>query len=365
MFENFSKNSIYNKDYNYFSVKNFFGGRDDPSRLIILIFILLSFVLNVIIIYILSFYRKKRDFSLSGSLTLNILIVNFLHTLSYILNWIIRNDEINNDIENNNSDIEVGALLKGNPSDFGFCQAQGFLLIFLSLSQDIIIIIFLAFINIEKRRRKKFLASIILILGGYISPLLITIYFYYFDLIGISEKFCYISKYLFSIDNGTNEVLYEKENNYKSLISIIFALRFSSFILAIILVRKAFNYIKIAKNPDKKKEILKYSLPVVLVAFFTLCMDLIFKIISIIDNKLEEKYIEIYVVLSSIDSILLPLAFSIRHNIYIYFCCCFRRNNFEISSINESDNEISIKDLEIDEKLLMSENESKNKLTPQ
>ena len=209
MFENFSKNSIYNKDYNYFSVKNFFGGRDDPSRLIILIFILLSFVLNVIIIYILSFYRKKRDFSLSGSLTLNILIVNFLHTLSYILNWIIRNDEINNDIENNNSDIEVGALLKGNPSDFGFCQAQGFLLIFLSLSQDIIIIIFLAFINIEKRRRKKFLASIILILGGYISPLLITIYFYYFDLIGINEKFCYISKYLFSIDNGTNEVLYE------------------------------------------------------------------------------------------------------------------------------------------------------------
>ena len=365
MFENFSKNSIYNKDYNYFSVKNFFGGRDDPSRLIILIFILLSFVLNVIIIYILSFYRKKRDFSLSGSLTLNILIVNFLHTLSYILNWIIRNDEINNDIENNNSDIEVGALLKGNPSDFGFCQAQGFLLIFLSLSQDIIIIIFLAFINIEKRRRKKFLASIILILGGYISPLLITIYFYYFDLIGINEKFCYISKYLFSIDNGTNEVLYEKENNYKSLISIIFALRFSNFILAIILVRKAFNYIKIAKNPDKKKEILKYSLPVVLVTFFTLCIDLIFKIISIIDNKLEEKYIEIYVVLSSIDSILLPLAFSIRHNIYIYFCCCFRRNNFEISSINESDNEISIKDLEIDEKLLMSENESKNKLTPQ
>ena len=365
MFENFSKNSIYNKDYNYFSIKNFFGGRDDPSRLIILIFILLSFVLNVIIIYILSFYRKKRDFSLSGSLTLNILIVNFLHTLSYILNWIIRNDEINNDIENNNSDIEVGALLKGNPSDFGFCQAQGFLLIFFSLSQDIIIIIFLAFINIERRRRKKFLASIILILGGYISPLLITIYFYYFDLIGINEKFCYISKYLFSIDNGTNEVLYEKENNYKSLISIIFALRFSSFILAIILVRKAFNYIKIAKNPDKKKEILKYSLPVVLVAFFTLCIDLIFKIISIIDNKLEEKYIEVYVVLSSIDSILLPLAFSIRHNIYIYFCCCFRRNNFEISSINESDNEISIKDLEIDEKLLMSENESKNKLTPQ
>ena len=365
MFENFSNNSIYNKDYNYFSVKNFFGGRDDPSRLIILIFILLSFVLNVIIIYILSFYRKKRDFSLSGSLTLNILIVNFLHTLSYILNWIIRNDDINNDIENNNSDIEVGALLKGNPSDFGFCQAQGFLLIFLSLSQDIIIIIFLAFINIEKRRRKKFLASIILILGGYISPLLITIYFYYFDLIGINEKFCYISKYLFSIDNGTNEVLYEKENNYKSLISIIFALRFSSFILAIILVRKAFNYIKIAKNPDKKKEILKYSLPVVLVTFFTLCIDLIFKIISIIDNKLEEKYIEVYVVLNSIDSILLPLAFSIRHNIYLYFCCCFRRNNFEISSINESDNEISIKDLEIDEKLLMSENESKNKLTPQ
>ena len=365
MFGNFSNNSIYNKDYNYFSVKNFFGGRDDPSRLIILIFILLSFVLNVIIIYILSFYRKKRDFSLSGSLTLNILIVNFLHTLSYILNWIIRNDEINNDIENNNSDIEVGALLKGNPSDFGFCQAQGFLLIFLSLSQDIIIIIFLAFINIERRRRKKFLASIILILGGYISPLLITIYFYYFDLIGINEKFCYISKYLFSIDDRTNEVLYEKEKNYKSFISIIFTLRFSSFILAIILVIKAFNYIKIAKNPDKKKEILKYSLPVVLVAFFTLCIDLIFKIISIIDNKLEEKYIEVYVVLNSIDSILLPLAFSIRHNIYIYFCCCFRRNNFEISSINESDNEISIKDLEIDEKLLMSENESKNKLTPQ
>ena len=358
MLDNISNNSIYNKDYDYFSVKNFIGGSGDPIRLIVIIFIFLSFILNVIIINILSCYRKKREFSLSGLLTLNILIVNFLHTLSYIFNWIMKNDEIKNEIAKYKSDVEVGALLKGNPSHFGFCQTQGFFLIFLSLSQDIIIIIFFAFINIEGKE-KKLLALIILIFGGYIPPFLITLFFYKFDLIGLNEKFCYISKYYFYLNDKNSQVIYEEEKNYKFFILIIFILRLSNFILTFFFVIKGIGYMKWAKKSDKKREILKYSFPVVLIAIFTLFVDLVFKIMSLFDHKLEEKYIELYIILNSIDSILLPLAFSIRHKIYIFICCCFGGSKYEISSVNENENEIPIKDIEIDK--LISENENDKK----
>lgn len=356
MIPKFSNNSIYDKDYDYFSTKNFFGGNDDLTRLIIMVFILVSFILNIIIIYVLSFYKNKRDFSLSGLLTLNLLVVNFLHILTYIFDWVIKNDEIKNERELISPDLEIGALLKGNPSSLGFCKFQGFFLIFLSLSQDIIVIIFFAFIKIEGKG-KKYLASIILIFSGYIFPLCITLIFLHFDIIGINEKFCYISKYSFDIDDKHNIVSYEEEEHYKSYKGIIFAIRSFSFIIIILFIIRACRYTKRSEKSDKINQKLKNSLPIFLISFFTLCVDIIFKSMSLIDEDLEEKYIEIYIIANSVDSILLPLAFSIEHKIYIYICCCCKTRNYEFYSSNE--NELSIKDPDIDQ--LIPENKNNPK----
>ena len=128
-------------------------------------------------------------------------------------------------------------------------------------------------------------------------------------------------------------------------------------IMAFFVIR-ACRYIKRSEKSNKKNEKLKDSLPIVLIAFFTLGVDIIFKILSFIDDDLEEKLIEAYIILNSIDSILLPLAFSIKHKIYLYICCCFQTRNVEFYSSN-NENDASIKDPDIEQ--LMSEKEDDEK----
>ena len=331
--------NITNKNYDFFSTDYFFGLDDDPTRLIIMIFILISFILTIFIIFMLRNYRKNRDFtsfSLSGVLSLNILIENFLRTFSYIFNWLIKNDNTKFNEDN------VGALLNGNPSDFNLCILQGFFLLFLSISQDIIINIFFSFVNMEQRQIKH-LYIIILLIAGYIFPACVTIYYYKFDMIGINEKFCYIEKYSFDIID--DEVTYEKQKDYKIYILYIFLIRSFNFLLTLIFITKAMIYLKNSKKDenDKKAGKLISSLPVIFVSCFTLFIELIFRILSFIDIEFEEKLVGIYVIMNSIDSILLPLAFFLKHKIYRYFCCCLTTKNDN----NDGNNDSSIKDIEI------------------
>ena len=123
---------------------NFFLADGDFYRLIIIIFIIVSFLLNIIIIFIICCcYGKKRVFSFSGTLTLIILIVNLLHISSYLINWVIKKEGTN----------QI-SLLYGSGNA---CIFQGFLLIFLSMSQDIIVNIFFAFINSGEKEKNIFL----------------------------------------------------------------------------------------------------------------------------------------------------------------------------------------------------------------
>ena len=63
----------------------------------------MSFILNLLIIMSI-LKRKKKKFSIAFNLIGNILIINFIHTLTYILNWvtIINNDYVFKDKNNNN-----------------------------------------------------------------------------------------------------------------------------------------------------------------------------------------------------------------------------------------------------------------------
>ena len=332
-------------NYDYFSKEYFFVLNGDHTRLVIMIFILISFILTIFIIFMLHNYRKKREFSsfsLSGLLSLNILIENFFRTFSYIFNWLIKDDNTKFNGYN------IGALLNGNPSNFNLCIVQGFLLIFLSISQDIITNIFFSFVNVEQQE-KKHLYIIILLIAGYIFPASVSFFYYKFEIIGINEKFCYIEKYSFKIDDEKNEVIYHKEKNYKLHVLYIFIIRSFNFFITLYYIIRAIRYIKNIKNNenDAKAGKLFSSLPVVFVSSFTLFIELIFRFLSFIDIELEEKLIGIYIIMNSADSILLPLSFFLKHKIYRYFCCCIRTKIGNYDENNDENNDSSIKDIEI------------------
>ena len=136
---------IKNSSYNFFSVKSFFGF-DDIIRFIKILYLFFSIVLNLLIVISL-LKRKKNKNSIGLCLTGNILIINFIHTFSYILNWVTN-------IDNAyilNEKYKIGGLLIGNPKDnYSVCQIQGYMLLYSSLSQDLSIIIFFYIINMSE-----------------------------------------------------------------------------------------------------------------------------------------------------------------------------------------------------------------------
>lgn len=355
MFENI--NNITNnfiEDANYNSETNFFALSEDPIRLVIFIYIILSLILNLIIIIMITlcYSKKYKEYSLTGILTWNILFVNFFHILSYMINWLIKNDNTETII--NGRKINIGYLLFGNPSNFQACKAQAFILIFLSISQDFIINTFFIFINMEGKEKRQ-LFIIILIFAGYIFPFSITMLFNNFDALGIYEKYCYISKYSFSI-NENNKVEYNDNKNFILFKIIITFIRGINFFLTLFYIFKAGVYIKKSKKQIKKRQKLIYSLPVVIITFLSLFIDLIYKIISFIKPEYETRFNGIHLIIVCLDSILLPLGFSIMHGIYIYLCCL---TNTSFINSGNADLDSSIKDMDAETLLNNEDKDSK------
>ena len=72
-------------------------------------------------------------------LIINILIVNFIHSSSYLFNYMryVKNDyyEFSLDENHKNKKYHIGGLLIGNPKNKEWvCLLQGYLMIFSSLS---------------------------------------------------------------------------------------------------------------------------------------------------------------------------------------------------------------------------------------
>ena len=330
--------NITNNDTNI-DYDNFFLADGDYYRLAIIILIIVSFILNIIILFIICCcYGKRKIFSFSGTLILIILIVNFFHIFSYCINWVIKNNGI--------------WLLYG---DFA-CKTQGILLISLSMSQDIIINIFFAFINSGEKKKQYFFA-IFLVLGGFAFPALLTFSFASLEIIGINEKFCHISKY----NLGDEVSIIENKEKYTLYIifkSIIFCIRGINFIITFLYIIRAFKYIKRSERNDKKSLRLISSFFVVFISFFTLLVELVFKLLFFIIPEYENGfYIDIYMLLNSVDSVLLPFAFIIKNKLCVYLCCCCCTEN-RYESFCDIDNENSIYDIEID-KLLKDDNDKK------
>jgi hypothetical protein len=260
MVDSFNSDNINKKNYNFYKPIYFFGFGDkdyssDPVRIIKLLYILISFILNLLIIISL-LKRKKKKFSIALMLTGNVLIINFIHSFCYSFEWILKEDGKNLIIDKNgNSDsniegetYEIGGLLIGNPNNLGVCKFQGFSLIFSALSQDILINIFFYIVNRPKIPNKN-LIRIILIVLGYFIPLLISLIYLLKDAIGINDKFCYIKKF-YKTENS-----YKYNDNYIISIIIIYSLRFINLIISSILLYKIIIYVK--QNKLKNMYILR------------------------------------------------------------------------------------------------------------
>ena len=165
--------SVTNPNYSILNAKNFFGGTD-PIRIVIIVYIFLSLLLNTLnfVVFFITMKRAKKEIPLPIIVLIAVLIVNFLHTFTYFFEWVIKKEvntakvRINEKIE-----VEVGGLLVGNPNNMTTCLSQGFLLISSSISQDFLINIF--FYMVSYGIREKNCYNII-----YNIRILFSFYFY-------------------------------------------------------------------------------------------------------------------------------------------------------------------------------------------
>jgi hypothetical protein len=256
--------------------------------------------------------------SFSGIITCNILIINFFHTFSYIFNWVIKKNETETII--NNSSFNVGALLIGNPSNFILCSIQGCSLIVFSLCQEYLINLLLGYI-IWNGKKNKPIFILIFVLLGYIFPVCFVVLFDLYGFIGINEKYCYFAKYNYDIDSVKGSVIYK--NNYNSYFIcqiVFFIFRSLNFIMTIFFLIKIYYKYK-TENDDEKKETLISSLPTAIVICLTSCIEIVFRIIFMVSEENESKYIGLYLILNTIDSFLLPLSFIIVYKLYQFLFC--------------------------------------------
>ena len=317
LLRNFANNIIENPNYSFLNATNFLGF-EDPYRLIIIIYIFLSFLLNLFIFFTIFYYKRNKHMSFSGIITCNILIINFFHTFSYIFNWVIKKDETETII--NNSSFNVGALLIGNPSNFILCSIQGCSLIVFSLCQEYLINLLLGYI-IWNGKKNKPIFILIFVLLGYIFPVCFVVLFDLYGFIGINEKYCYFAKYNYDLDSVKGSVIYK--NNYNSYFIcqiVFFIFRSLNFLMTIFFLIKIYYKYK-TENDDEKKETLISSLPTAIVICLTSCIEIIFRIIFMVSEENESKYIGIYLILNTIDSFLLPLSFIIVYKLYQFLFC--------------------------------------------
>ena len=315
MVDIFNSSNINKTDYNFYKPKYFFGFGDnsyssDPVRIIKLLYILISFILNLIIIISL-LKRKKKKFSVALILTGNILIINFIHTFCYSFEWILKEKGKNYIYEKDGITYEIGGLLIGNPSKFGVCKFQGFSLIFSSQSQDMLINIFFFIVNRPEIPSRIFI-RIIIILLGYFLPLIISSIYLSANAIGINDKFCFIKKFN-KTPNG-----YEYNDMYGYSIFFVYFLRFINLIISSIFLYKIIIYVRL--NKLKSMYILKLS-AILIIQVLTILFGLIYRIIGGFSESFSSKFASVFLCINTIDGILFPLSYSLSNGIFnILFC---------------------------------------------
>jgi len=305
-----SKN-ITDPNYSLMSLEDFFGIKD-PVRLVIIIYIFISLILNIFIFVIVSIIHfKKKVFSLGILVTCAILFVNFAHTFAYFFQWVIKDNTTKYIINNNNGEnIEVGGLLTGNPSHFSACTAQAFILISSSISQDFIINIFFYMVTKNEKEIRKGIITISLLILGLVFPIGFTLFYYFIGSLGLNDKFCYVAKFTYSINN--NIVKYEISDNFKFLVMIVYGIRVVNFCVTFFFLIKIIKYVK--KTNMSKTYIFK-SIIIPIIQLFTILIGVLYRLLIFFSYDISYKISWLYLVLNTSDGVLFPIIFMFKNNI--------------------------------------------------
>ena len=113
--EDLWEKNVSNPNYSLLNAKNFFGGTD-PIRVVIIIYIFLSLILNTInfVVFFITMKRAKREIPLAIRILIAVLLVNFLHTFTYFFEWVIKEEVKTVKVKmDENREVDVGGLLAG------------------------------------------------------------------------------------------------------------------------------------------------------------------------------------------------------------------------------------------------------------
>jgi hypothetical protein len=257
-------------DYNEINFTSFLG---DYDRITIIIFIALSFILNLFIC-ISIFISKNKRVSIIIRLSLSILTNNYIHILSYIFQWVISKNEITNNI--NLKEYEIKLLF----NNF-MCKFQAFMILFSSLSQDYLIIIFFYIVNKKEMINIKYIN--ILNILGILFPIIIATVFLLMNALGVNGDFCYIKKFSnIHDDDEDNGNIYKLFGDYEIYAIIVYSLRGISFIFSFYFFMKIIIYLR-------KEKSCKYNLKKLLILIVQL-----FKLSVIIMYRIPSFFVEEY-----------------------------------------------------------------------
>ena len=326
-------------DYSLLTVHNFFYS--DIFRLIIIIYIFLSFILNIINFIAIGIKQcKKKHISIAIKVSSSILLVNFIHTSAYCFEWIIKNGKDGNENEikteilkdKNGNDFEIGGLLIGNPSNFSACYAQAFILISSSISQDFIINIFVFIVTISEKKSNNMtlILSLLFLIFGFIFPIGFSLFYFFFNALGLNDKFCYVKKFEFTINK--NKVNYSLFDKFIIWVMVVYGIRVINLIITLILIIKVIIFMR--KEKQDKMYIFK-SILIPLIQLLTILIGVAYRLLNIFYPSCKI-LADLYLILNTSDGILFPLIFFLKNNIFNNLKAYFSDDLLDITTESES-----------------------------
>ena len=306
-------NNVTNPDYDLLTAGNFFGG-SDSIRIVILVYIFLSLILNIINVSTFIILRKKlQENFLQSILNLSIVIINFIHTFSYFFQWVIHENDTDYHLINNKNELKVGGLLVGNPNSFGLCSFQAFLLISSSCSQDVLINIIFYMINHFGEFNELKIKLYAIILGGS-TPFIFTLIFYFLDGLGLNDQFCYITKFDFVVEEGV--VRYSFFPYFKLFVLLVYGFRLINFFITI---KFMIEIIQFVRSNNLGFVYIRKTALLPGIQLLTVFIGVIYRASSLFDDSFSSSLSGVYLILNTLDGVLFPLVFAYNNNIFSWF----------------------------------------------
>lgn len=263
----------------------------DSIYIVVLSFSIIAFCLILSLFILLCLMNSPKTYIYY--LVINLLILNNLHSFSYLINWVKQSTTL---------------LFDSNT----LCQIQAFVMIFTSISNEfwassIPLIYYLQNIKGEYYMKKKFkyyFTSFFILFN--IVPLLLTLIFQRLDLLGINTLYCWVK---------SDKIMIQ---------IIIYSLRWFNIILSSFFTLKIILYlcsISIISKEEKKKQI-KYSVRLLLFPLIQLVgitIPAIYRGLQWVNSNIEVSWMkEAIVIMNSFQSILYPICFCLHSGMFSY-----------------------------------------------